>query len=44
MEGYQLPPIMFTENEANALITAEQLILKNKDTSLTENYTNASQK
>ncbi|TDQ27807.1 helix-turn-helix transcriptional regulator [Tenacibaculum caenipelagi] len=37
-EGYQLPPIMFSEEEANALITAEQLILQNKDTSFVENY------
>ena len=41
MEGYQLPPVMFTESEANALITAQQIILKNKDTSFTENYSNA---
>lgn len=41
MEGFQLPPIMFTENEANALITAEKLISQNKDLSLVENYTNA---
>lgn len=41
MEGYKLPPVMFTENEANALITAEQLILKNKDKSFIENYSNA---
>ncbi len=40
-EGYQLPPIMFSEEEANALITAEQLILKNKDTSLVQNYSDA---
>lgn len=40
-EGYQLPPVMFSEEEANALITAEQLILKNKDTSFVDNYTNA---
>lgn len=40
-EGYQLPPIMFSEKEANALITAEQIIIKNKDQSLIENYTNA---
>ncbi|MEO7046774.1 MAG: HTH domain-containing protein, partial [Ferruginibacter sp.] len=33
MEGYRIPPIMFTESEANALITAEQLIRKNKDAS-----------
>lgn len=41
IEGYRLPPIMFTEEEANALITAEQLIRKNKDQSLVENYQNA---
>ena len=41
MEGYQLPPILFTEDEANALITAEQLVLKNKDQSFSENYSNA---
>ncbi|MFS4447658.1 helix-turn-helix transcriptional regulator [Maribacter sp. 2307UL18-2] len=41
MEGYQLTPVMFTEQEANALITAEQIVLKNKDQSLTENYHSA---
>ena len=41
MEGYQLPPVLFTEDEANALITAEQLVLKSKDSSFTENYSNA---
>ncbi|WP_136465939.1 helix-turn-helix transcriptional regulator [Flagellimonas onchidii] len=41
MEGYQLPPIMFTEDEANALITAEQLILKNKDASFVQHYSEA---
>lgn len=41
MEGYKLPPVMFTEEEANALVTAEQLILKNKDQSLIEHYQNA---
>lgn len=41
MEGFQLPPVMFTEQEANALLTAERIILKNKDRSLTENYSNA---
>ena len=40
-EGYQLPPVMFSEDEANALITAQQLILKNKDASFVDNYTNA---
>lgn len=28
MEGYRIPPVMFTEMEANALITAEKLVLK----------------
>lgn len=41
MEGYHLPPVMFSEEEANALITAEHLISKNKDKSLVENYQNA---
>ena len=41
MEGFNLPPVMFTEKEANALITAEQLILKNKDKSFSEEYQNA---
>lgn len=41
MAGYTLPPIMLTQEEANALITAEQLILKNRDTSLVEYYQNA---
>lgn len=41
MEDYRLPPVMFTENEANALITAEQLVLKNKDTSFIKEYTEA---
>ncbi len=41
MQGFNLPPVMFTENEANALITAEQLILKNKDKSFIEQYESA---
>ena len=41
MEGYRIPPVMFTENEANALITAEQLVLKNRDSSLIKEYTEA---
>jgi len=44
MDGYKLPPIMFTEEEANALITAEQLISKNKDKSLTDQYSSAIEK
>lgn len=41
MEDYKLPPVMFTEEEANALIMAEHLILKNKDSSLSKQYQNA---
>lgn len=38
MQGYKLPPVMFTENEANALITAEHMLLKSTDTSLSREY------
>lgn len=41
MEGYRVPPVMFTENEANALVTGEQLILKSRDSSLINEYTSA---
>lgn len=41
MEGYRIPPVMFTECEANALITAEQLVLKNKDASFVKEYSEA---
>ena len=41
MDGYNLPPVMFTEAEANAILIAEQLILKNKDRSLVEQFENA---
>ena len=41
MEGYKIPPVMFSESEANALITVEQLVLKNKDSSLVEAYSAA---
>lgn len=41
MEGYRIPPVMFTEAQANALITAEQLILKNKDASFIKEYSEA---
>lgn len=41
MEGYKIPPIMFSENQANALILAEQLVLKNGDSSLIEDYAEA---
>ena len=41
MQGYQLPPVLFTEEEVNALITAEQLVLKSKDQSFTDHYSSA---
>jgi predicted DNA-binding transcriptional regulator YafY len=41
MEHYRLPPVMFTESEANALIIAEQLVLNNKDSSLIKDYSAA---
>lgn len=41
MEGYKIPPIMFTEEEANALITAQKIINRNKDSSLAKQYGNA---
>ncbi len=44
MEGYHLPPVLFTEDEANALITIEQLAIKNKDLSFVENISSAIEK
>jgi len=41
MEGFKVPPIMFTESEANALILAEQLVLNNKDASFIKDFTEA---
>lgn len=41
MDGYKLPPIMFTEAEAYALITSEQIIMRNKDSSLKQGYSEA---
>ncbi len=41
IEGYTLPPIVFSEAEANALITAQQIILQNKYQSFKDEYTNA---
>lgn len=41
MEGYRVPPVMFTEREAFALVTAEQLIATQKDSSFRNEFTNA---
>ena len=40
MEGFNLPPVMFTTNEANTLVTIEKIIETNTDSSLIENYQN----
>lgn len=36
--GYTLPPVSLSEREANALITAERLVARNKDASFVEDY------
>jgi predicted DNA-binding transcriptional regulator YafY len=41
MEGYRIPPVMFTESQANALVLAEQLVLNNKDASFIKDYVEA---
>lgn len=41
MEGYRIPPLMFTEKQANALVLAEQLVLKNRDRSFVQDYCEA---
>ncbi len=40
MEGYNLPPVMFSTDEANTLITIEKIIQTNTDSSLIESYQN----
>ncbi len=44
MDGYRLPPIMFTEEEANALIFGEKMIAKTKDESLIKEFNKATEK
>ncbi|MES2795918.1 MAG: HTH domain-containing protein, partial [Bacteroidota bacterium] len=41
MDGYRLPPIMFTKEEAMALITAEKLVEKFADNSIKTTYESA---
>ena len=41
MDGYKIPPIMFTEDEANALLTAELIIQSSKDNSLIDKFSEA---
>lgn len=41
MEGYRLPPVMFTREEAMAFLTAEKMVEKLTDASLREQYRSA---
>jgi predicted DNA-binding transcriptional regulator YafY len=41
MIGYNIPPVMFNESEANALIFGEKLIAKTKDESLIHEFNKA---
>lgn len=41
VDGYRLPPVMFTPNEAMAFVTAEKLMAKFTDRALQENFTSA---
>lgn len=41
MEGYKLPPVMFTQQEATALLTAEKLVGKMTDNATADQYRNA---
>jgi predicted DNA-binding transcriptional regulator YafY len=41
MEGYRLPPVMFTKEEAAAFLTAEKLVNKLTDASTQKNYGSA---
>lgn len=44
MEGYRLPPVMFTKEEATAFLTAGKLIEKFTDDSTNKNYVSAMDK
>ncbi len=41
MEGYTVPPVQFTEKQANALITAQHLVKQTNDTSFVEDFESA---
>ncbi|MFV0396471.1 MAG: helix-turn-helix transcriptional regulator [Bacteroidales bacterium] len=40
-DGYRIPPVMFSENEAKALVTAEKLVINNEDTTFVKHYSDA---
>jgi predicted DNA-binding transcriptional regulator YafY len=41
VEGYHLPPVMFTPDEASSLLTAEKIVEKMADRSVDEHYKSA---
>src|SRR6476660_8283151 len=41
MEGYKLPPVMFSEDEASALLTASKLVQSKTDAGISKHYTSA---
>ncbi|MFN8290260.1 MAG: YafY family protein [Chitinophagaceae bacterium] len=41
MEGYKLPPVMFTKEEATALLTASKLVQSKTDAGIIKHYTAA---
>lgn len=41
MEGYTVPPVQFTEKQANALITAQHLVKQTKDVSFVADFEEA---
>ena len=41
MEGYKLPPVMFNQDEASALLTAAKLVESKTDASISKHYTSA---
>ncbi|KEO72665.1 helix-turn-helix transcriptional regulator [Anditalea andensis] len=41
LDGYRIPPVMFTEREALALVTANQIIATQKDSSFRKEFGNA---
>ena len=41
MDGYTIAPVQFTEKQANALITAQQIIKQSKDTSFVHDFEEA---
>jgi len=44
VDGYNIPPVMFSESEANALIIAEKIIATTKDESLIQEFKKATDK